>query len=135
MRTYRNGTDQPIQYNGVYWKPGESKRVPFYVPDERGLSLLDDDFNGIRLAGGSIKLQSGEKKTYEITSGEYFNVSVMCFAGSLAMRFNNDDAMPPVNARAGVVINGNYARKDVSIINILGTDDNTDAEIVIERVM
>ena len=93
MPIYRNNTSKSITSNGATWKPGETKPVSFFVPDEQGLALLSEEprVTNQALASGTLTLGSGETFRLYIPDCKTFVTTIAVKSGLLYVRENYAD--------------------------------------------
>ena len=88
MPTYKNDTARKITHPDMgymEWKPGETKRLPFFVPHENlGLTLVDDEPLDTDSVYGdwTIALPSGGEAAVSLKYMEAYELSVYATGGN-----------------------------------------------------
>lgn len=105
MPKYRNGTERPIVFGGVSYKPGETKSVNIFLPyTELGLTKVSDDpaVPSPVLVCEEVEIVAGETETIEIPWGaDRISVSAVSVAGQAILKLGDDDIGIPLDDYSG----------------------------------
>jgi hypothetical protein len=134
MPRYKNAGDTIKTYNNVFWKPGEERAVPFFVPDEMGFTKTSDDppVPPGCLASGILSLEAGEDAEVYIPPCGAFSASFVCTSGSAEIRQNYDSA-EAVTISPGVNYEIRYGRPYVERLIVTGVSGASSVVYDIER--
>jgi hypothetical protein len=129
-----NGTSAKI-FNREIFRPGEEKRINFFVPPELGLTVLSEEprVSPRCLTSGEIEVQENASAEIAVPFCTSFRASFVCLSGAVYIRQNYADA-EAVYVTPELEYEIHYRRADEEKIIIAGV---ADARVVydIERVL
>jgi hypothetical protein len=124
MPTVRNDGTTVKSWNNMLFKPGEIKKIDFFVPPEEWLAVLSEEprVPPKCLAADRISVRGNESVEIPIPICEVFRASFICLSGVVDIRQNYADAQP-VSITPEITYEIKYRRADVEKIILTGIDD------------
>jgi hypothetical protein len=136
MPIYQNETSDTITVQGksgsVTFTPNQTIKVDFFVPDEEGLTLVNENprVEPQTLVAGTLELYNGDNERIYIPKCKEFGATMMCKFGNAVIRESYKDAgiTTPLNANAYLA---KYRRPDVEALWVEGKGDDVDGPTLV----
>jgi hypothetical protein len=141
MPVYTNSTGEAVTVPGksgnVTFEDTQTLAVDFFIPDEYGLTLDDEDprVEPQTLASGHFELYNGYSERIYIPKCRAFMASIVCKSGKAQIRESYEDAAIYTECDTLNIFRGSFRRPDVEAFWLKGAGDDDDGPAYISYLV